>query len=236
MLKLILFDLDGTLLPMNQDEFVKCYFGLLAKKAAPFGYEPKGIVSTLWKGVAAMVANDGSRSNEEVFWEAFAEVYGDERAVNDKPLFDEFYRVEFQGAQNSCGYNPAAAETVHKLKDLGFRVALATNPVFPAVATESRVRWAGLSPDDFEFYTTYENIGLSKPNPAYYAELLQRAKVQPQECLMVGNDVSEDMVAKTLGMNVFLLTDCLINSKNEDISAYPQGSFAECLHYAESLQ
>ena len=31
-IKAVLFDLDGTLLPMDQDIFVKSYFGLLAKK------------------------------------------------------------------------------------------------------------------------------------------------------------------------------------------------------------
>lgn len=44
---------------------------------------------------------------------------------------------------------------------------------------------------------------------------------------MVGNDVSEDMVAKRVGMQVFLLTDCLINKENRDISLYPNGSFEE---------
>jgi len=32
---------------------------------------------------------------------------------------------------------------------MGFRVALATNPIFPAIATEKRIRWAGLTPEDF---------------------------------------------------------------------------------------
>ena len=32
----VLFDLDGTLLPMELEKFTNTYFGLLAKKAAPF--------------------------------------------------------------------------------------------------------------------------------------------------------------------------------------------------------
>ena len=48
---------------------------------------------------------------------------------------------------------------------------------------------------------------------------------------MVGNDTSEDMVAKTLGMKVFLLTDCLINKSNEDISKYKNGSFKDLIEY-----
>ena len=147
--------------------------------------------------------------------------------MEDIPLFEEFYGNEFQNAKVFCGLNPEAAETVRKLKAEGYRVALATNPLFPAIATESRIRWAGLEPSDFEIYTTYENSTYCKPNPDYYREIMKKISCKPEECLMVGNDVSEDMVAKELGMQVFLLTDCLINSGEKDISVYPHGSFQE---------
>ena len=52
---------------------------------------------------------------------------------------------------------------------------------------------------------------------------------------MVGNDVGEDMVAENLGMQVFLLTDCLINKKSADLSRYPHGGFPELLALLSSL-
>lgn len=220
----VLFDLDGTLLPMDNEAFTRGYFKLLAAKAAPHGYEPRQLVDAVWAGTAAMVKNDGSRSNETAFWEKFAEIYGEE-ALADKALFDEFYEKEFQAARDLCGLNPKAAETVRLVKSMGLRVALATNPIFPATATESRIRWAGLEPSDFELYTTYENTGFCKPNPDYYRDLLRRLDVVPENCLMVGNDAAEDMIAETVGMQVFLLTDCLINKTQRDISAHPSGSF-----------
>ena len=128
-----------------------------------------------------------------------------------------------------CGYHPKAAETVRALKEKGFRVALATNPIFPQIATAQRIRWTGLTPEDFELFTTYENSHFCKPNLSYYEEVLERLGVTPQECLMVGNDVSEDMIAEKLGMKVFLLTDCLINKEDKDISVYPSGSFEQLL-------
>lgn len=224
----VLFDLDGTLLPMDQDAFTKGYFGLLAKKVAPYGYEPKQLVDAIWTGTAAMVKNDGSRTNEEAFWDRFLGIYG-EKALTHKPIFNEFYEQEFQNARAFCGFNPLAAQTVAALKQRGLRLALATNPLFPSVATYSRIRWAGLNPEDFELVTTYENIGYCKPNPQYYQEILTRLKVTPEECLMVGNDVTEDMVAEKLGMQVFLLTDCLLNRNDQDISVFPQGGFAQLL-------
>ena len=213
----ILFDLDGTLLPMDNDEFTKGYFKLLVKKLAPYGYEPQKLIDGIWSGTAAMVKNNGTKTNEQAFWEKFSEVFG-EKALADKPLFDEFYEKEFQNAKEICGYNPKAAIAVHTIKEMEFRIALATNPIFPSTATESRIRWAGFEPNDFELYTTYENIGYCKPNPEYYKELARRLGVSPEQCLMVGNDVDEDMVAAELGMEVFLITDCMLNRRNKEVS------------------
>ena len=234
-IKAILFDLDGTLLPMDMDAFLRAYFGGLSAKLAPHGYEPKALFAAIWAGTEAMIKNDGTKRNEDVFWENFAARYEhDVRA--DIPLFDEFYQKNFECAKVACGFNPLAAKTVQTLKEKGYTVALATNPLFPAIATEHRMRWAGFSPEDFAVYTTYENSVHCKPNPEYYKDVARSIGVAPEECLMVGNDVGDDMVAKHAGMQVFLLTDCLLNKGNEDISAYPNGSFAELLAYVDSLQ
>ncbi len=229
----VLFDLDGTLLPMDQEAFTTGYFKLLAKKLAPHGYEPKSLVDAIWAGTAAMVKNDGSRTNEQAFWKKFSAIYGAEKALADQPLFEDFYANEFSAARETCGFTPAAAETVCRLRSRGVRVALATNPIFPRIATEQRIRWAGLAPEDFALYTTYENSTFCKPNPAYYLEVARTLHVQPEECLMVGNDATEDLAACEAGMDVFLLTDCLINTKNRDISACPRGDFAALNAYLD---
>jgi len=231
----ILFDLDGTLLPMDQDAFTGSYFSNLAAKAATKGYQPNALIDTVWAGTAAMVKNDGAKTNEAVFWELFAAKYGGD-ALNDIPFFEEFYRTDFQKVRELCGFAPMAKEIVHSLKARGLRVILATNPLFPAIATESRIRWAGLEPEDFELYTTYENSCHCKPNPEYYKDIMTELNLVPEECVMVGNDVGEDMIAETLGMKVFLLTDCLINRKNEDISKYPHGGFDELKVFLDGLE
>ncbi len=223
-IKAVLFDLDGTLLPMDQEEFTRAYFGGLTKKLAPLGYEPEELVKAIWKGTYAMIKNNGVNTNETVFWNAFAQIFG-EKVRNDEPVFDGFYRNEFSQVKNVCGYNPKSADIVQGLKAKGVCVALATNPIFPSIATESRIKWAGLSPNDFALYTTYENSYFCKPNPKYYLEICQKLKVDPKDCLMVGNDVGDDMVAKQLGMQVFLLTDNLINKENTDITDLSQGDF-----------
>ncbi len=115
-------------------------------------------------------------------------------------------------------------------------MVLATNPVFPATAVYSRINWAGLDPSDFEIITTYENSCGCKPNLKYYSDIEKKLNLEPCECLMVGNDVKEDMVSKSIGMDVFLLTDCMINYDGEDIAQYKNGSFTELINLITNMK
>ena len=232
--KIIFFDLDGTLLPMDQDVFIKEYFTLLATKLAPYGYEPNKFTKAIYGGVKAMQTNDGSCKNEDAFWNFFASVYG-EKSKEHENIFLHFYQNEFQQVAKSCGFKPQANEIIKLCKAKGLRVVLATNPLFPSVATESRMKWAGLDQQDFDYFTVYENSRYCKPNLEYYKDILSAINADPTECAMVGNDVTEDMVAKQLGMQVFLLTDDIINKNNEDISVYPNGDFDALKRWIEQL-
>lgn len=231
-IKTIMFDLDGTLLPMDQEVFVKDYMTTLAAKMSQCGFEPQKFMQTIFECVVAMVKNDGKRTNEQVFWDNFVGIYGD-KASESSDIITDFYKTEFQQLKNSCGFNPKAKEIIEFCKDKGLNIVLATNPLFPRIATESRMNWAGVDKSDFAYYTVYENSRYSKPNPAYYTEIMTKLDLKPCECAMVGNDVTEDMVAAELGVNVFLLTDNIINKHNKDISVYPQGSFEQLKKWIE---
>ena len=233
-IKAVLFDLDGTLLPMDQDKFVMTYLGLLAKRLAAKGYDAEKLMKVMWAGVGAMVQNDGSCTNEEAFWKVFVEYFGEESA-KDRPFIDEFYSTEFNQVSQVCGFEKEAKEIVELVKEKGKIPVLATNPLFPQMATKNRMRWAGLEQELFAAYTTYEDCHYCKPNPKYYLELLEKLNLKPEECIMVGNDYDEDMVpTKALGMQGFLLTDCLINKKEQDLSNCPQGGFRELREYLQN--
>lgn len=230
-LKAVLLDLDGTLLPMDQDVFSQAYFKALAAHAAPAGYAPKQLIAAILSGVSAMVKNDGSKTNEQLFWEDMRRIFG-EKIWQDKGIFDVFYKTQFDALKTFCGFEEKAAKLVELLKRSGITLALATNPVFPKMATEMRIGWAGLKKEDFALITTFENTSFCKPNPKYYKYILDELGVLPEEALMIGNDAREDLSAKTLGIDVFLLTDCLINAGNADISDCPKGNFDDCIGYA----
>lgn len=233
-MRTILFDLDGTLLPMDQDHFTKVYLTELGKKGASLGYDPKELVGIVMAGLEVMVANDGTMTNEERFWELFIAKFGGDVKAHTV-AFEDFYRNEFKQVAKATQPTALARRYVDILKKKGYQLVLATNPIFPQIATYERMRWAGLKPDDFSLVTTYENSSYAKPNPNYYQEILQAIAAEPENCLMIGNDAYEDVSATKLGIDVYLVTDDLINSQAADISSYRQGTRADLLAYLQQL-
>lgn len=225
-----LFDLDGTLLPMDQEEFISIYFRGITKKLIPYGIDPKTLIEMISKGTNAMILNDGSMLNSERFWKTAAHFLG-ERIHDYEDIFLNYYDNEFMNAKAATTASPVAKECIYNLIKKGYRVILATNPLFPQIATYNRIKWAGLKPEDFEWITTYENSSYCKPNLKYYEEILQKLKLTADQCIMVGNDVGDDMVAAKTGMDTYLVTDCLINHVHEDISQYKNGSLKDLLEF-----
>ena len=230
--KVIFFDLDGTLLPMDE-RFDEQYFKLLCKRLAPLGYDSDNVIKSVWAGTKAMMKNDGSKTNEQVFWDEYAKINGEASRADEK-LFREFYENDFEGIKEVCGFDPNAKLIIEELKSLGYRLVLATNPLFPRVATEMRIMWAGLEPSDFEIVTVYEDSKFCKPNLKYFEDLCEKLGVLPEECLMVGNDVEDDMPAANLGMKVFLILGCLLHGDGKDLSFYPQGNLQDLIKFIKN--
>jgi len=231
--KAILFDLDGTLLPMDMDVFMKAYFKELCISLAKYGVPAEKLVQCVWAGTKAMVKNDGSCKNIKRFWDTFLQMTG---IVSDT-IYEEtdyFYSHEFNRAKSATGENPHARETIEAARKCGRKVVLATNPLFPMEAQHSRLSWIGLSPDDFDLITAYETDSYCKPNPAYYTDICARIGVSPEECLMIGNDVGEDMLAaNAAGIDGYLITDCMIPAETQGNG--PSGTYLDMLEMLNTL-
>lgn len=232
MYKAILFDLDGTLLHMDQDAFLKVYMKELIGAILPMGGDASVIKSAFFKGVEAMILNDGTRSNHDAFWDCFMEtVGGDRQAYIDTS--DAFYLNGYDVVKSMTAINPWARQAIELAHLRAEKVVLSTNPVFPRVAQIKRLNWGGLSENDFDLITDYKSDSFCKPNPKYYLSICQRIGVEPKDCLMVGNDASDDMKgASEAGMDSFLVTDCLIESEKY-IWTGKRGTFAELVEYLE---
>jgi len=229
---LILFDLDGTLLPVSQEQFVQVYFKQLCKKICSYGYSAEALMQGIWKSTHAMIKNDGSRMNQEVFWDTFSACLGKESLLLHDTL-DLFYQNEFQTLKAVTWENPLAVKAVAAAKKLASDVVLATNPIFPRCAVETRLSWIGLAASDFSYVTSYENSHYCKPNSRYYEEILAHFKARPCDCLMIGNDVTEDIEAcRAVGIDTYLVTDCLIDTgAGTDLSSVTKGTFPELMQF-----
>ena len=228
----ILFDLDGTLLPMDYDTFEKGYFELLAMKLQPLGLSAEEVVGGVWAGTKAMIANDGGGTNEEVFWKRFGDLFSG-RFGDLRGTIAEFYENEYDQAERFCGRSELVPSVIRSLKGLPCRMAVATNPVFPQIALEKRIRWAGLDPGDFALVTSYENSRFCKPKTGYYREILSKLKADPAETVMIGNDTTEDLAAVAAGIRTYIVTDCLIDRKNVPLDGISHGDWNGAYRWIE---
>lgn len=230
MYKNVLFDLDGTLLPMDMDAFTKLYFSSLCKRFCPvLSVAPDNLINAVWKGTAAMIKNDNSKTNKELFWEVASDACGMD-LTSYIEQFDDYYLSEFIEAKRATQPTPYAGkcvELIRKNLPKEGKLIAATNPIFPEVATMRRLNWAEVSPNDFDYITVYENSGFCKPNLEYYKMICDKCGIKPEESIMIGNDVDEDMIAAELGFDTYLVTDTMINKKDKDYSIHKHGTFEE---------
>ena len=191
MLKAVLFDLDGTLLPMEESEFIQQYGELLGIKMSKLGLDGNKLGKLIWKSMDLMNLSDGSKSNDEIFDQTFITFYGDE-AKKYKDILLDYYANEFSGTKNICKDNPLAKLIVSFVKENNLLCILATNPVYPKIATINRMNFIGLNESDFDMVTYHENSRYTKSNPNYYKDLLTKFNLKPEEVILFGNNTYED--------------------------------------------
>ena len=242
MIKAVFFDLDGTLVPCDTDEFVKGYYKLLIKYLMKtdikldISYEELPVF--IYKACEAVFKNDGSKTNRELFWEAFfrlCKLDDDSKEAFIKAC-DHFYKNEFEEAKSLLSeLDPDIPLVFDLLDDHHIIKVLATSPVFPRAATEKRITWVHKRYSDFEHVTTYENSIYCKPDLRYYKELLDLFALKADEVLMVGNDIREDMrPALALGMKTFLIERFILH----DDGSYtgPKGDFKDLARYLKEVE
>ena len=119
----IMFDLDGTLLPMDTEAFARAYFYELSKVLAPFGLTKEALFKPFWAATTAMMGNDGRCLNADVFWQTFTALTGISRDQVE-PLCDAFYSEGFHLARTATRDNPLAVEAVRAAREKADKVIL----------------------------------------------------------------------------------------------------------------
>lgn len=207
-MRAILFDLDGTLLDLDLGGFLKRYFVALDEVSAPLAEAlPPGVfMANLHRAVGRMMEPHPGETNEQAFYRELLETTGVDLREH-WPVYERFYREVFPTLAGTSGPAAGARTVVTTALDLGLKIAIATNPIFPRAAVQHRLAWAGLADLEFDAITTYEDMIACKPHADYYRQTAAMLGVAPSECLMVGDDRALDMPAADIGMQTFYVGD-----------------------------
>lgn len=228
-----LFDLDGTLLPVELDFFLTHYMDGLSRyfmSAMNGDFFREALLGATYETVGNL---DPAVGNLDAFRLAFTRRTG--MAWEDVwPTMDRYYREDYSLLRRYVPACLSAKGVVAECVKDGWQIVLATQPIFPETATRERMRWCGVDEMPWRLVTTLDNMHFCKPHVQYYAEISDAAGLDPARCVMVGNDMQEDMVAKRLGMKTILVEDLLID-RGQDLAPDLRGRLADVPAMLESL-
>ena len=233
-IKDFLFDLDDTLLGNDMEgAFLGRYLDMLSRKVAHL-CEPRAFVQLLWQCSEAMVRNeDSSRTLQQVFWDEFA-IRTDIPETALLPVLTDFYANDFPTLEDETQRIPEACPLVKTALARGCDVVIATKPVFPRVAIAHRLAWAGIDDLDYSLITSYEVMHFCKPHLQYFLEISTFLDIQPEQCMMIGNDPSDDMVAGKVGMRTFYIEGTSADNHNLSVPVNGRGSARRLLQLLQS--
>jgi FMN phosphatase YigB (HAD superfamily) len=192
----LLLDLDDTLLENSMAEFLPAYLQKISSYLAD-AVEPGIMVNALLTGTNLMLVNqDPDCSLADVFYPSFYQAIKRAPTVVN-PAIDRFYQEEFPKLKSLTRPIPQAVRMVEDAFASGYKVAIATAPLFPRQAVVQRLTWAGFTPErhPFALIPSINDFHFAKPNPAYLAELLAMLGWPEHGAVMVGNDPKDDISA-----------------------------------------
>ncbi|MEM9954197.1 MAG: HAD-IA family hydrolase [Chloroflexota bacterium] len=189
MIKAVLLDLDNTLLRNPDHEFAKAFLDLFEQHFRNANYDAPS--QKLHSAIQAMGHEQtGQYTNQQVLIHQLGGTSSETIA-----LIDQFYAEVFPQLQSCIGSMNGASDLIYRLREMDLAVVIATNPIYPHRAIEARMRWANLPLDEdlYALVTSADNMHFAKPDPAYYAEILARVGVEPDEAIMVGDSLRNDI-------------------------------------------
>ncbi len=233
MIKNILFDLDGTLINTLQKQFNKKYFESLAIKFTKQGYDARILSAAVAEGLSLMLQNDGKKTNEEVFWSHF------ENKTNIKKeimlsTFNDFYNNEYEELNICIKAIDTTSKAINILINKGYNLILSTNPLFPRIAIEKRMKWGNIDPACFSYITSYENSSYCKPNTNYYKQILDNNNLKYEETIMFGNDLIEDLAIEKIGIDCYIITNNMVSIENIEKCA-KKGDYNDFFKFINNL-
>ncbi|MEO0123290.1 MAG: HAD family hydrolase [candidate division WOR-3 bacterium] len=188
MLKVIIFDLDGTLYTSNEvyQKFAEAAYYTYAKLKKSTIEQAKEILE--------------KRREEMKKEKGYAVPYTLALLSFGIPI-EEWHKenIKFFNAGDFLKKDEVLKNILLKLKEK-YKLAVFTNN--NRIQTERILKALGIE-DLFDYIFTYENFRLIKPDPQIFKLVIKELNVRPEECLMVGDRYYVDLLpAKEQGMEI----------------------------------
>jgi len=222
------FDLDGTLVQVDMQVFVPAYLQRLSARLAALA-DPRTTARILREAVMQILLTPaGEQTLEELLLDSLQERLGIHPDQYRQGLA-AFCREDLAELSPLVKAHLRTRELLEACLARGWRLVLATNPIFPRAVIEARLAWGGLADLPFEIITSYETARCCKPHLAYFQGLLDALELPPDACLMVGNDTQHDLAASRAGVPTCLLTTWRIERPGERFAANWEGDHEDFL-------
>jgi FMN phosphatase YigB (HAD superfamily) len=204
-LEAVLFDLDNTLILFDENEFFDHYFRIIPQSFSDI-MPHELFLKKLMEATRVLLENDGRTLNVNCFMNFFAQGFENtQKEIWDR--FLHFYATDYDQLQALVTLPSGLQSVFQQLASNGLKLVVATNPIFPLSVQLKRLAWAGLENVSFDLITHIENMSWCKPRIEYYLDICRKIQIRPGNCLMVGNDPVNDMIAGKTGMKTFLTVD-----------------------------
>lgn len=210
MIKAVLFDLDNTLVINPDKMFALTFIQLFDQHFDALITRKDRTASRLWHQTFEVLQTFHPETcNQDVFVGQIAETIGLE-SDRIRMILDEFYAKPYEQLQMCVQAQDGALALLGDLAEYDVDIVIATNPLHPVSTALRRLHWGNL-PDDarnYRFITGSDNMHTLKPSATYYAEIIARIGIEPDEALMVGDRFSHDIQpAQEIGIRTYHLTD-----------------------------
>jgi len=232
----LIFDLYGTLVDIRTDENADVW----EKTALFFGYYGAGYTGPSLKAafVAAMASREAAAGQS---YECYPDIPCEQvmaQLFREKGITEHTDAQGVQAAQlfriMSTEYiklYPGVLEALEALRQKGFRLWLLSNA--QRVFTAFELQHLGLGAQ-FDGVYLSSDYGCRKPDSRFYRALLEEQDLNPEHCLMIGNDRTTDIAgAKVMGMaTLYMHTNITPPGQTEaDPALLPGAAPNGCRHF-----
>lgn len=213
--KLVIFDLDGTLL-----DTVGLWNEIDREIISTFGTKPAPDLKTIQTERDRIINNAQDPHPYIAYCEYLKAHYA--ATLDTQSLYDERYRIADDFLTNRVDYKPAAPEFLKALKARGLKLAVASTTRGKNIEiyrTKNR-HLLEKAPFDEMFEVVYSRNDAEriKPDPAIHIRLMREFNVTPQECLIFEDSLVGAQAAHAAGIECAVIYDQYSDDDRDELN------------------